>query len=93
MLSMEKGTILYDSKQKGTDLKIRIGESRIPTKLTNAIIGLPATRATVSFITFYTNIIDTFSKIKNFVPSTLPIKGSDPVIITFNLSVYKPKQK
>lgn len=89
-LSNLKEKVLYDSQKTGKTLSFKIGESKIPAELSNAIMGLPAAAATVSFVTLPPNIQDSFSKIENFIPNNLFVNGiADPVILTFKLSVKK----
>jgi hypothetical protein len=81
-----KGKILYDSKNSGKDFSFRIGEDTIPLEVSNAIMGLPAQKASVSFITSPGAAMNSFSKLKDFIPKPSTKESyNDPAILTFNL--------
>lgn len=77
------GKMLHDSQ-----VLFKVGESRVPAELSNAIMGLPANKVDVSFITSLSGIAGSFSKYENFIPKNLSTKkNTDPIILNFKLSI------
>jgi len=91
-LSDLKGNILYDSKKAGKNFSFRIGEEKVPLELSKALLGLPASKARVSFITSPATITNVFGGFKDFVPKSVFVKKeTKPVILNFDLAlIIKP---
>jgi hypothetical protein len=77
------GKVLHDSH-----VLFKVGESKVPAELSNAIMGLPADKVNVSFITSLSGIAGSFSKYENFIPKNLSTKKTtDPIILDFKLYI------